>query len=191
MDVPDIPHELVSEFAGITGASPLVADHYLSACNYDLNRAVEFYFEHPPAPSQAAPRAAHNFANEAAAAIDAIGNDGDVARQAFAQGNAGAGDRNIADEDEELQRALAASIADAGLGMRCPSSHARSRTFIIFSVGWGTDGAGQTHGEAVASPSCPVLGALRVGRPTYILMVALPMRGGLVMSCKTEDSIFV
>ncbi|GLC65720.1 hypothetical protein PLESTF_000332700 [Pleodorina starrii] len=117
MDAPANLPELVSEFAAITGASPLVADHYLSACNYDLNRAVEFFFEHPPAPTQAGPRPGGNAPDEEAAAMGALGDEADLAGEGLGQGGGVSGPA-AADDDEELQRALAASMTDAGPGPR-------------------------------------------------------------------------
>ncbi len=121
MDAPENAGSLVAEFSGITGASALVSEHYLSACNYDLNRAVEFFFEHPPGEGLGAGAAGNR------------GDDDDGARQppgrpqeedfgagpqemggmperrpggvAFAAG--GGGEDN---DDEELQRALAESL---------------------------------------------------------------------------------
>lgn len=40
--------EVIATFCSITGAQPHVADHYLSACNFDLNRGIEFFMENPP-----------------------------------------------------------------------------------------------------------------------------------------------
>ncbi|GIL59381.1 hypothetical protein Vafri_14249 [Volvox africanus] len=129
MDEPDNLPELVSEFATITGASPLVADHYLSACNYDLNRAVEFYFEHPPAPNQTGPRPATGAPDDDVAALRTYGEVMDLAERTYGPGDSGAAGRDVGDEDEELQRALAASMAEAEPGPRrnTPESGAPAR----------------------------------------------------------------
>ncbi|GIL87278.1 hypothetical protein Vretimale_1769 [Volvox reticuliferus] len=126
MDAPANLPELMSEFASITGASPLVADHYLSACNYDLNRAVEFYFEHPPAPTQTGPRPATGASDDEAAALRAYGEVMDLVE---GTGDPGAAGRDVGDEDEELQRALAASMAETEAGPRRnnPGSGATAR----------------------------------------------------------------
>lgn len=119
MEAPENAGSLVAEFSGITGASALVSEHYLSACNYDLNRAVEFFFEHPPGEGLGA---AGNLGDDDGAAGDAPGRPQDEdfgagpqelggmpergpGAVAFAAG--GGGEDN---EDEELQRALAESL---------------------------------------------------------------------------------
>jgi UBA-like domain len=40
--------ELVAQFCAITGAAPHVAENYLLAHEHDLERSVDFYFQHPP-----------------------------------------------------------------------------------------------------------------------------------------------
>ncbi|GFR40299.1 hypothetical protein Agub_g481, partial [Astrephomene gubernaculifera] len=120
MEQPPNYQELVSEFAAITGASPLVADHYLSACNFDLNRAMEFYFEHPPAQTQAAPEVVHdaqdNEATGGAGAYGAYGAYGGDEGFDLEEHEHGASHRRAADDDEELQRALQESLAGAEPG---------------------------------------------------------------------------
>eukprot|EP00878_Enallax_costatus_P040718 GHUV01047072.1.p1 GENE.GHUV01047072.1~~GHUV01047072.1.p1 ORF type:complete len:335 (+),score=129.82 GHUV01047072.1:141-1145(+) len=40
--------DLIAEFCAITGAVPYQAEGYLEAHEYDLERAIDFYLEHPP-----------------------------------------------------------------------------------------------------------------------------------------------
>lgn len=40
--------ELVAQFCAITGAAAYQAEQYLEALEYDLERAIDFYMEHPP-----------------------------------------------------------------------------------------------------------------------------------------------
>lgn len=40
--------ELVAQFCGITGASAAVAEQYLDAMSSDLEKAIDFYMDHPP-----------------------------------------------------------------------------------------------------------------------------------------------
>lgn len=40
--------DLIAQFCAITGAAAHIAENYLLAHDFDLERAVDFYLEHPP-----------------------------------------------------------------------------------------------------------------------------------------------
>ena len=92
--------DLVADFCGITGCSYHVAENYLAAHDWDPNRAIDFYFQHPPGPDDAA----------AAPRQDQPGplQRGDDAEPIV-----------LDDEDEELRRALAASMQGASPPAPC------------------------------------------------------------------------
>jgi hypothetical protein len=39
---------VIAEFCAITGAAPHIAENYLGAHDWDIGRASDFFFEHPP-----------------------------------------------------------------------------------------------------------------------------------------------
>lgn len=39
---------IIAEFCALTGAAPHIAEHYLGAHDWDIQRASDFFFEHPP-----------------------------------------------------------------------------------------------------------------------------------------------
>ena len=39
---------VIAEFCAITGAAPHIAENYLGAHEWDIGRASDFFFEHPP-----------------------------------------------------------------------------------------------------------------------------------------------
>ena len=110
--------EAIAQFCSITGCSAHVAEHYLSACNYDLDRSIEFFFENPPD----------------AASVSQIAEDEQLAQLQQQQGQRAAASSgpaaaraphaspaaedviDLSGEDEELQRALAESL---GAGADC------------------------------------------------------------------------
>ena len=133
----------LAEFAAITGASSEVAAHYLEACSFNLERAVDFYFNNPP---DAGGAAAHSLRPDAHAddegfhvvededppAAHGAGHGAGNAWQPPARMQAAAAgpghgqddedvDLTGLDEDEMLQRALAASLNQGGRGFvtRC------------------------------------------------------------------------
>jgi hypothetical protein len=94
--------DAVATFCSITGASPTVAEYYLESCNHDLDRSVDFYFQNPPDTSH------HRRVDET---------DPRQARSAAAQ-NTLSHHEGREDEDDELQRALAASLREDIQGVR-------------------------------------------------------------------------
>ena len=104
------PDETISTFCSITGAPAHVAEHYLAGFNYDLDRAVNFFFENPAdAGGPQLPGGAGHAMEE--------DEDPPQTRQPAPppQQHATALDL-AAEEDEELQRVLADSMRDGGCG---------------------------------------------------------------------------
>lgn len=104
--------EEIANFCAITGAQAHVAEHYLSACEWDLNRGIEFYLENPPDGS-GVDRAPQRVGS------DPIEIDDDAPAHPAVQGRAipvgVQAQRSVVDadaEDEEFQRAVAESLAD-------------------------------------------------------------------------------
>ena len=116
--------EDVASFVAITGTASHVALHYLEACGFDVARSVDFYFQHPPDPHGApqpqednmdvmGAHAGHVTAVEGAGYMD---DDDEVGREGADRGrsyNAPIADLTGGDDDE-LQRALAASMNQSG-----------------------------------------------------------------------------
>ena len=104
--------EAVANFTAITGSSDHVALHYLESCNYDVERAVDFFFSHPP---DTAHHASGDDMQEGAPTHPAFHDVGD---DDLPMGPQGAEDApiDLAGEDEEFQRALAASMGGGGAG---------------------------------------------------------------------------
>lgn len=106
---------MIAEFCGITGASHHIAENYLAAHEWELERSIDFYFQHPPGPDDAAAAAEHGppaLQNEPVAAPVAMD-----------------------DDDDELRRALAASMqsrvrASDKTSQGCSASH----TLHIFAA---------------------------------------------------------
>ena len=101
--------EAVASFCAITGATPHVAAYYLDACGFDLERSVDFYFQHPPDP-QGAAMPAHDDMDEAPQPAAAHGNDDDPMLHGAAFDLTG-------EEDEQLQRGMAASMNQGRMGL--------------------------------------------------------------------------
>ena len=105
--------EAVANFTAITGSSDHVALHYLESCNYNVERAVDFFFSHPP---DASHHAAGDDDMQEVAPTHPVFHD--VSDDVLPMGPRGAEDApiDLAGEDEEFQRALAASMGGSGAG---------------------------------------------------------------------------
>lgn len=131
----------LAEFAAITGASSEVAAHYLEACSFNLERAVDFYFNNPPDAGGVAAHSPRPDAHADDEGFHVVEDDDPPAAHGAGRGagNAwqpparmqaaaagpghGQDDEDVdltgLDEDEMLQRALAASLNQGGFVTRC------------------------------------------------------------------------
>ena len=114
--------EAVASFVAITGTTSHVALHYLEACGFDVARSVDFYFQHPPDPHGAHHRAHEDgmdVTGPHVTAVEEVGYVDDADEDE--QGGENRGRSHYGPhvgrgggEDEELQRALAASMNESG-----------------------------------------------------------------------------
>lgn len=150
--------EAVANFCNITGALPHVAEHYLSACGFDVNRAIEFFLENPPDAEPPAAGAATRSLGLQHAAFDGDVDPGYVVEEpdelmavhgaAVRRHGSGPGQQapqprgtfdapiNLGDDDDaELQRVLAESSLAAeaagpshGAGLRSSAGAGNARS---------------------------------------------------------------
>ncbi len=115
----DDPHQhdaVVAEFCALTSASALVAENYLSAHDWDLNRSLDFFYEHPPEGDggihAAVPESPPALASTG---VQAMPEGAGAAYVGYDGGATAAASPEWAGEDQDLERALAASLRQGGL----------------------------------------------------------------------------
>jgi len=117
--------ETVASFVAITGTTSNVALHYLEACGFDVARSVDFYFQNPPDPHGArlahdddmdvtGPHAGHVTAVEEVGYVDDTDEDEQGGENRGRSQYPSVDHARSRGEDEELQRALAASMNESG-----------------------------------------------------------------------------
>lgn len=97
----------ISVFCSLTSSSPAVAEQFLAASNWELQRAVDLFLEHPPGDGPAEPHEREKSVGVASGPSSA----------------AGAG----AAQDSELARALAESLNTSDTDQRLDAENARAK----------------------------------------------------------------
>lgn len=88
--------DVITQFMALAGCDRHVADNYLVAHDYDLERSLDFFYEHPPGPEQHAELAPAVQPTRAQLQQTLEGHPIDI------------------DEDDEIERAIAASRGQEG-----------------------------------------------------------------------------